>query len=253
MKKRKTKKKTAILSGHVQVGKRFIPPMKRLPKLQEVSYVDDILPELIWIGLIYDNVGYSPTARYIEKLIAAAMSIDQDGDLPPGNFSLVSQFGRFTDTQKAAFLCALEERSLLADIRGWLEPLTALYEQFPLNFIGLPETRLSQEKLVDTMKMCVGRYIDKQSTPGIALNGAVLLAGLASKKLHISDSIDLPDFDAVFDDPDSDAASRAAGFIRAHALSEFAMRSTDTEWPAHFWNRGIELSACEFMEPEDHV
>jgi hypothetical protein len=44
-----------ILPGHKQIGKRFIPPMKQIPNMRQMSYVNDMLPELIWLGLINDR------------------------------------------------------------------------------------------------------------------------------------------------------------------------------------------------------
>ena len=45
-----TQKKKKILEGHKRIGKRFIPPMMQLPMMRSTSYVNDMLPELVWIG-----------------------------------------------------------------------------------------------------------------------------------------------------------------------------------------------------------
>lgn len=57
-----------VLDGHKKVGSTFIAPLNNLPKMKSTSFVDQILPELIWIGLINDNIGYIRGARLIERV-----------------------------------------------------------------------------------------------------------------------------------------------------------------------------------------
>jgi hypothetical protein len=245
------KRKKGILSGHTRIGKRFVPPLMRLPtKVEKLSYVDNILPELIWIGLIYDRIGYVAAARFLENIFHAAMSAGGEDELPRGNPALVSYYEQFTEAQRVTFCAELQARSMLENLRAWLEPLITLYLTFPLRFIGPPEHARTEERLASEMKACVGRYIDKYKTPGIVLNGSLLLAGLVTKKLHFSSDINLPDFNAVISAPDSDEAAHAASFMRAHALSEFGMRAVSVDWANIFWDRGIEISRCDFGEDD---
>jgi len=55
--------------------------MKQIPMITETSYVDDMLPEFVWIGLINDRVGYVRGARVIEKVFLAV------DDIKTGNYS----------------------------------------------------------------------------------------------------------------------------------------------------------------------
>ena len=50
--------KKIVLEGHKKVGSKFIPPMMQLPNWTEISYINQILPEIIWMGLINDEFGY---------------------------------------------------------------------------------------------------------------------------------------------------------------------------------------------------
>ena len=62
-KRKKGNKKKRVLEGHKKVGSRFITPMKQLPNMKSISYVNQMMPELIWIGLINDSIGYVKGAR----------------------------------------------------------------------------------------------------------------------------------------------------------------------------------------------
>lgn len=200
--------------------------------------------------MIYDRIGYVAAARFLENLFQAAMSTGKEDELLHGNPALVSFYGQFTEAQRVTFCAELKKRSMLDSLRAWLEPLTTLYSTFPFRFIGPPEHLRTNERLTSEMKACVGRYIDKYKTPGIVLNGSLLLAGLVTKKLHFSSEINLPDFNAVISAPDSDEAAHAASFMRAHALSEFGMRAVSADWATFFWDRGIEISRCDFGEDD---
>jgi hypothetical protein len=240
-KKHRTKK---ILAGHKRVGKRFVPPIMQLPMTVGTSYVNDMLPELIWIGLINERVGYVRGARIIEKVFLAVDARKEKGQ--EGNYALMSSFNKLTTDQKTAIAQALREEGVLDIIQNSIAPLVLLYDDCPLNFLGPPTNTSSQEDLISIIKLCVGKTIDRYDTPGIVLYGAMLLARLVTRKIKFSADMDLPDFNSVIDSPGSEEAKRAAGFMRANALAEFGMMKAGNAWAKHFWDKNFELSPCEF-------
>lgn len=241
-------KKKKILEGHKRVGKRFIPPMMQIPTMRSTSYVNDMLPELIWIGLLNEKVGYVRAARIIEEIFLAADEVRYSAQ--QGNFALISTFGFLNQEQKDKFKSAITEKGLLDLIRNSLAPLILLYDGCPLKFLGLPTVVFQKEELISSIKKCVGRAIDKYDTPGIVLYGAMLLSRLVTGKIHFPAGMVLPDFNAVIDSPNSEEAKLAAGFMRANALAEFGMLDVDSTWAKYFWNRGGELSPCELSDSE---
>lgn len=245
MRKRGKKlRKKQILAGHKRVGKRFIPPMMQLQMTVDTSYVNDMLPELIWIGLINERVGYVRGARIIEKVFLAVDALkekDQDG-----NYALMSSFNKLTADQKTAITQALSEEGVLGIIQNSIAPLVLLYDDCPLIFLGPPTNTYSQKDLISIIRLCVGKTIDRYDTPGIVLFGAMLLARLVTRKIKFSADMDLPDFNSVIDSPGSEEAKRAAGFMRANGLAEFGMIKADNLWAKKFWDKNFELSPCEF-------
>lgn len=241
-------KKRRILEGHKQVGKRFIPPMKQLPQARETSYVDLILPELIWIALINEAIGYANAARVLEDIVLAVEAVLKDDQ--NGNFALLSTYRVLDDDQKETLIESLAGKGRLSIIKRWTAPLTLLYDEYPLRFLGPPEQVISDTQLVDEIKRAIRASINKFETPGIVLNGAILLSRLATKKISFSSEIKLPDFNAVITDPNSDEAKHAAAFMRANALAEFGMLEIEPGWARYFWNRNYELSDCEIYEAE---
>jgi hypothetical protein len=248
----KKQKSKRILEGHKQVGKRFVPPMMQLPQARSMSYVDDMLPELIWLGLVNDRLGFVQGAQVFRQLVGIANGIIKK--LPAKNFAILSIYKDMTRQGRARLVKRLTDEGLLERLRKCLAPLTTLYDEFPLRFIGLPSAVPSRDALLVTMKGCVGRHLDKYETPGIALNGMMLMSRLTTKTIKFSREIEIPDFDAIFRSPESDDAHRAAGFLRANALGEFGELGVDPTWARYFWNRGFQLSPCTFYgeeEPEE--
>lgn len=238
------RKQRKLLAGHQRVGKRFIPPLKQIPVASSISYIDDMLPELVWLGLINDRHGYIPAARIMEQCFLSADSIATKET--SGNLALLSTYTKFSDEQKDALRNRLNQVGILELLQDTIAPLTILYENCPISFLGPPNQMYAHEQLVTQIKTCVGNVIDKYNTAGIILNGTMLLSRLVTRKIFFSKDIDFPDFNAVLDSPQSDEAKHAAALLRSNALAEFGMLEVDSSWARHFWNRGIELSSCEF-------
>lgn len=99
-----------ILRDHKQVGKKFIPPMKQIPGMRETSFVNDMLPELIWLGLINDKTGFVDGARFFEKVIEAV--IEAVDESQKGNYALLSAYGTLPTEQREKFLGGLSPRSI---------------------------------------------------------------------------------------------------------------------------------------------
>jgi hypothetical protein len=247
----KKKQKKALLEGHKRVGKRFIPPMMQIPAMKSISYVSDMLPELLWIGLLNDRVGYVRAARILEKVFVATDEVKDPEQ--HGNFALASTFSLLESDQKQTLAAALEKEGVVDPIRNAVAPLTLLYDPFPLRFLGPPTDVINEKQLIERVRECVAKSIDKYETAGIVLHGAMLLSRLVTRKIRFPSDMDLPDFNAVITSPGSDDANRAAGWMRANALAEFGMLNIDKSWAQYFWNRGVELSPCEtgLTEEED--
>jgi hypothetical protein len=237
-----------ILQAHKRVGKRLIPPMKQLEKVKFTNYVNDILPELVWTGLIYDRIGYAQGARVVEHVVRAACQAV--GQKPRGNYAPISQLATLCSSERSQFLKKLSDATDLEKFRQYLAPLILLYRNCPISFIGPPERVYQEAQLDRRMRACVAGCIDKYSTPGIAVIGSMLLSRLASGTMHFPKDMELPNFNSIFDNPASDDAKRAAGFIRASALADFGAMQLSNEWASSFWNQNFAISDCEFGNDE---
>lgn len=226
-----------------------MPPMMQMKNLQQISYVRNMLPELIWIGLINSEIDYIPAARLLET-VTDAFKVPQK-DETPFNHAIASCYSRLEESQKQDALTALDRTGLLREIRELISPITVLFDASPLHFFGAPEKPKSKDVLTKQLSSCVGACIDKFETPGIMLHGAMLLARLKAGTIFFPKDMNLPDFDSVIRSPGSEEASRAAGFLRANAIGEFGMLDLAEDWPREFWNKSFGLEKCSIPENID--
>lgn len=214
--------------------------------LREQSYVNDMLPELIWLGLIHDRRGYRFGARVLETIVEVSKAWPKSDE--SSNLALQSAYRVLTPGQKSELVDALTAADLLEEVREAVAPLVLLYDGFALSFVGPPSTVVSREALVHRITDCVRNHLDKYETPGIVLHGAMLLTRLIAGTIKFASHIEIPDFNAVVERPKSEEAKRAASFMRASAMSELGMLKLSSSWPKHFWNRGAELATCQLPE-----
>jgi hypothetical protein len=93
------------LKGYKREGKRFIPPMKQLAMVREQSYVNDMLPELIWLGLIHDRRGYRFGATVLEKIVEVTKTWPKNDK--PRNYAVQAAYEALAPEQKTELLEAL--------------------------------------------------------------------------------------------------------------------------------------------------
>lgn len=234
------------LKGYVRRGKHFIPPMKQLAGIREQSYVNDILPELIWLGLIHDRMGYKFGADVLEVVVELSKSWPRRDVLV--NYATQVAYAGLSVEQKAEIVDAWKKRHMLEDIEHALAPLVLLYDGFSMAFVGPPASVITEETLTLRMKQCVQKHIDRYETPGVVLCGSLLLTRLAAGTIKFAQHLKIPDLNAVIEKPGSDEAKRAASFIRSSAMAEVGMLALQKDWHRYFWNRGVELSPCERPE-----
>lgn len=234
------------LKGYARQGKRFIPPMKQIAGMREQSYVDDLLPELIWLGLIHDRRGYKFGADVLETVVELSKGWPKR-DVPI-NYAMQIAYAALSEDQKAEVVSAWKKRDWLDDIQHALAPLVLLYDGFSMAFVGPPASVMTNEALILRMKECVQKHIDNHETPGIVLCGSLLLTQLMAGTIKFFQNIDIPDLNAVVRKPGSDEAKRAASFIRSSMMATVGMIDLKKDWHRYFWNRGAELSPCESSE-----
>jgi hypothetical protein len=67
--------------------------------------------------------------------------------------------------------------------------------------------------------------------------------------LHVNPDVALAQFPEIEAYPDTEISRRVGASIRASLNLFFGSEQmTSGEWPRYFWNRGLEISRCEFSD-----
>ena len=239
------KKKENILGDHKKVGSIFIPPMGQLGMI-EVSYVNQIFPEIIWMGLLNKREGYHAGIRIVEFMAKRLSEIKTTEKFL--NFSLASSYAKLGAEQKTQIIDELDQKQFLSTLQKSLAPLTCLYEGFPMAFIGPPEEHSSRDTLINILKKCISECINKYEQPGMVMQASIMYIRGITGGLYFTNNIKPPNLDKIITDFDSEEGKLTSASVRAFVMSEhmpIGEKKSNT-WAKAFWNQGYKIDSCHF-------
>jgi len=263
-KKSSAKQRQRVLSDHQKVGKKFIPPMQQLGPWKDANWIGTILPELLWIGLLNHYYGFKEGAALSLGLARASA---QTTGINPKEFK--KKFGKalkqtFSNTSAYRSLTAQQKQSVIECLRLWhqreqfihaLTPLVVFYPDCPLNFLFGGTAVSKEEANLEEFKHVLSTFFDKYDKPAtFMMANAAYIAFCTNKlKIIVSDNRDsnqdsaLANFPAIQYYPDTDESMIVGASIRSTVNMLVAGEESSQEWPNYFWNRGLELDACDYQ------
>lgn len=233
-----------VLQGYKKVKTRFVPPLMQIPNIRESSYVDDLLPHVVWMALLVEALGTREGIRRSFEIAKLAHKIHTSEEHV--NFAICGSYAKLTTDEVLSLVASLERQGSLELYREALSPLVALHPSCPMRAFGLPDTVKPLESLLARLRTAVGANLDRYGNAASIMQANVMVIRAATGGLFFSEGIDIPDFDTLIHSPDSDAAQRAASFARNGAMQELMSEGEHvlTEWPKAFWNANYRLDAC---------
>jgi hypothetical protein len=244
-KKKDRPKKKKVLEGHKKKGAKFIPPMMQIGNLQEVSYLNDALPNLIWMGLVFERYGYRRGVQLISDFVSIAYEkCAGEG----GNFSYLCYYSKLDVSIKASIYRELKSKGILYPLQEAIAPLSCLFRLFPALFLK-PDFKVDETLLIPRLKTTMKKSMDRYSKMATAIQVTAFYNLGANGKLHMASHIDIPDLDSIFTAPDSDEANRAASFARLNVNGELGFRKDEISkgWVRDFWLQIYKFESCELM------
>lgn len=232
-----------VLGDHQWNRSTLIPPFVDSlgDSLEMVNWAKEQLPDFVWIGLIYEELGGRRTTEIITELAERAQDI-QEGQ----NFVLLSDFVILDNEEMQSLADTLSE-SVLDDLELALEPLIANYPSCPLAPLldSVPE---QQEDHINELAELVAELSNRRSELSVHVQGFYIGSLMATGRLKIAPDSPLADINEVFRYPETEYSQEVASVVRA---STKAMNQTPSEaeeytsdWITEFWQRGFELTEC---------
>jgi hypothetical protein len=247
----KVKKSGKLLSDYKRVGKRLIPPLKQLDQMVEMSFRDNVLPDLIWISAIFRQSSDKDAVDTIIEFLRGCNSAVKDEKVPA--LAFLGNLRKISMVHLAAFRSVAERMGLLPDLQKKLMHQHNLLTNYPLDFLFDGKgNEFDRESALHQLKEDVKLLLDRHSLHATKVQTTAMFSMMATGKMVISNTIDLPDFNAIFISPDSDEAMRVAAFVRAgiNAGNMFD-RESPNRWAHEFWNEVFFMEPCSTDEIED--
>jgi hypothetical protein len=243
-------KKKPLLGDHTRRGRKLIPPVKAMAvPVVEVNYVRDTLPQLLWMAMANDYLGYKDGIMATRCL---ALTAFEKG--PQANYSLVSSFAGLEPKAKEEVLSVLKGEGWLEELQTSLSPLSGLYLDFPLAFLGLPADMDTQLGLTERLKRVVESMYDRWGDPAIMAQASALVISCSTGLYHFAPGMAIPDFNSILNSPDSEEGRRARGIVRTSGMSltnPSEVKVWENQWPRSFWDQGLEVDDCCFGDTSD--
>ena len=237
-----------ILKGYKKQGSTFIPPIMQNGLMKEVSYINDLLPNLVWFGLIFQKFGVKNGVNLIREVVLLANQFG-NSDM---NFNYLCNFNKLTNFQTEKILKQLESINKLRPVQESLAPITCLFDSSPIQFL-LPDFEIDKIELQTQLKLVMKECLDRHSVMSTRIQVTAVYNQIANKKMLLSSHINLPDFNCIFSDKDSEDFQRLASFSRASINAELGFKGEEfsSGWVRDFWKQIYNLEECELWATDE--
>lgn len=247
------KKPLGALHDHRRVGKKFIPPLvAELGPFREIRWVNDLVPELVWLAFLSERHGLETGTEMARRLALAAK--EAQGPNRRGWFALASAYAELEAPERNTVVTTLEADGTAQLIREALSPLMTFYPEWPLSFLFSDRSHSADGSLED-LKGILASLFDKWDTPATFAQATAVYIAFVSDMLKVFEGQPLANFLAIEDFPNTEESQRVAGSVRSTVLVFYENFKTDksTTWISYLWRRGLQLDDCKFDESQERA
>lgn len=240
-----------VLADHKRVGKRFVPPFLQLANIQEVQWIDHILPEIIWMGLLNSYFDLKEGAKLSLSLSKAANDIYAARNARL--FAAISSYSLLDNEQCRRVVEILDKSNQLKDLQKALYPMVVFYPECPLNFLFQPKLFTSKSKDSGLMrfKKMLASSLDRMGKHATFMQANIIYIAFCTNVFKAHTGSTISQFPKIVDYPKTEESKRIASSIRASINFFFGASKNEidmipnTFWPAYFWNRGLVIESCQ--------
>ena len=238
--------KGGVLGDHRRIGKRFVPPFAAmLGRLNPVKWIDALLPEVLWLGMLNNDHGHR---RGIQLAEALATTVDRAMAPHTKVFAIASAYSSIPSERWTEIIRLISTDSF-GELQRTLRPLVALYPRSAFRGLWGGDQPQPRDGDIGVMRTQVGTMVNRGGRPAmLAQANAIYIAGITGK-LVVNQGSMLSKLEAITQYPDTEESRMVGSAVRAASL--MLGRHTDeeqraaSEWTRYFWQRGIEITSCD--------
>jgi len=255
--KGKKHQKKQILSDHQRKGKELIPPLVGVlsDKLVHVRWIDNLLPDIIWIGLLQDMRIELRGAEVALKCAEETNKILKPKKIR--SFAFISDYRDINASQAEMIKRNLANEGVLNDLQSCLFPLISLYPKCPFGILfddhSLDAYKVNSDTALDTMKRVVRDCFNRQGLPATIVQTIAVYIMLVTGKLRVLQGVGFENPYVILDYPFTEESQNLASVVRSTLNAVECEKSRNKNlWCSYFWQRGYEISTCEFSDSSPH-
>lgn len=237
--------KRKILGDHKRVGKRLIPPLMQLPNVAAVSFRDERLPDVVWLSAMLLRSRPRDAVNAFIDFVKLCTDVVKRGEV--GSLAYLGNFALLTEEEKLEIRRRAVERGLADELCYRLDHQRSLLDDYPLEFLYGDLVKSPTERGIARLREDVEEMLDRYSDHATKVQTTAVVAQLALGKLQLTRDIKVPDFNAIFEAPESPEARRVASFSRSaiNAGIGLSTEGADSDWARRFWKQAFRMSTCE--------
>ncbi len=233
-------------SGYKQHGKIFIPPILQLGEFNAVHWLDKILPEIIWIGLLQNKFGLGLGNKLALQITETTNELISENSLKKW-LAPLSYYSALTETEKIKLKEKIEKLGFLIHYEKAFSLFAYLYPKFSLSFL-LPETNNSEKKLdYSELKTFLSTLYDRTNAATIFMQATAVDIAFQADILTVNPETSLAKFPEIANYPNTEISKEVASSIISTVNVFFGNEnifSCTDEWTKYFWNRGLQIEKC---------
>lgn len=237
-----------VLKDHIKKKRRLIPPARAAmgDNFSPFSWSLEIVPELIWITLLINELGPARGVEVARQLGNAAAQVSKKEPKPL--FATATSFLELSENERRELLEVIDEEAL-SDFRAVLGRLSVIWPESPFSFAKLQsddELQTAIDHLSPTLEEMYNRH-SRAAT--LAISTAVYL-GFDQDKIKVAKEVfdnNATAFTDIEDYPTTEASKKAGSFFRAMApilLLRKEEAADIPDWVDTFWDGLSAIGGC---------
>jgi hypothetical protein len=239
--------RTPVLGDHKRVKSKLITPFNDLlGPMRDVSWINTMIPELLWIALLHNAHG---DRRAVEIVTAFTRAVRTNSpDFSGTVWAAAGKFADMPDGMLQRIVTGIDAKCADA-LRTALTPLAALYPTHPVNAIYGDAIPIAEPDMLDHLRHVVVGLYDRSARDTMMVQATAIWVAFDSGRLKVASDLALASFPRIEDYPTTELSQRIGASIRASLNQMFGdgqMMASDGRWPIDFWNHGLQLQPCEF-------
>jgi hypothetical protein len=235
-----------VLSDHKKIGKKFVPPLLATGVMQEVSWTQMMVPDLIWIALVHDRFGKQKGTEIVRIFSENAKSIFNN---KLWNYCTISSYEISSQDELYKFHDSLVKNGILFILQDTLQNFIEMYPKCPLKFIFGDRNiqTVVDVKFIIEYKGILTKLLDKISVESTFVIGNVIYSMLVNDRLKIPINSVMARLPELKEYPNTEISKMIASSNRAmiNLLFGDTIYNQKNNWIKYFWNRNIEIEGCK--------